>query len=165
MKQEEDGWQVSVESPEQTEAVGYSLGLIVQAGDSIGLVGDLGAGKTLFVQGLARGLDVPREIRVTSPTFTLVNEYKGGRLNLYHADLYRLEEEGELLETGLEELFWQGGVVAVEWCDRFPVMPEEHLLIRLLQSGEGRRLVAVGYGVRGKKLAIDWSSRLPPFGY
>jgi tRNA threonylcarbamoyladenosine biosynthesis protein TsaE len=112
---------IEVASPEEMFAAGEALARELDAGDVVGLVGELGAGKTVFIQGLARGLGVPPEVPVTSPTFTLVNEYRGGRLPLFHVDLYRLEREDQLEDVGLDELYRRGdGVVAVEWFDRFP---------------------------------------------
>lgn len=112
---------IEAATPEDTFAAGEALARELGAGDVVGLVGELGAGKTVFIQGLARGLGVPPEVPVTSPTFTLVNEYRGGRLPLFHVDLYRLEREDELEDVGLDELYRRGdGVVAVEWFDRFP---------------------------------------------
>ena len=97
-------------SPAETESLGESWGRAAKRGLVIGLSGDLGAGKTQLVKGIARGLDIAA--RVHSPTFTLVNEYSGGRLRLFHLDLYRLETRGQIVAAGLEELFgagWRGG--------------------------------------------------------
>ncbi len=149
-------------SPEATEAAGAALGAVVRAGDLIGLVGDLGAGKTLLVQGMARGLGVPPAVRVTSPTFTLVNEYRGGSVPLCHADLYRIEKERELDELGLDELCRLGRyVVVVEWSDRFPVLPRDHLSIRLEVVGDHERRVTVaGRGARSAELLVAWQAAL-----
>jgi tRNA threonylcarbamoyladenosine biosynthesis protein TsaE len=104
-------------SPEETLAYGESLGRSVQPGMVIGLVGDLGAGKTQFVRGFARGLDFPG--RVHSPTFTLVNEYGGGRLPCFHLDLYRLDTSAQIASAGLEPYFNpEAAVTVVEWFDR-----------------------------------------------
>ena len=106
-------------SPEETIALGEEWGRNAEAGWLIGLSGDLGAGKTQLVKGLARGLGITG--RVQSPTFALVHEYGGGRLPLAHLDLYRLDTEEQIRGAGLEEYFLQpGGVVVVEWCDRWP---------------------------------------------
>jgi tRNA threonylcarbamoyladenosine biosynthesis protein TsaE len=148
-------------SPEATEEAGARLAGLLRAGDAIGLVGDLGAGKTLLVRGLARGLAVPPEVRVTSPTFTLINEYQGGRLPLFHADLYRLERAAELDELGFEELFARGGVVVVEWSDRFPLLPADRLDVELTVTGDDERtLAATGAGPRGRDLAAAWAQAL-----
>ena len=103
-------------SEEETQAVACALAAGLEPGDVLLLSGDLGAGKTAFVRGLAAGLGIDPE-EVSSPTFTLVHEYRGGRLTLYHADLYRLEKTGTE-ELGLEERGVAGGVLAVEWPDR-----------------------------------------------
>jgi len=89
----------------------------VRAGDVLALTGDLGAGKTQFVKGLASGLGVNAD--VTSPTFTLIHEYRGGRLPLYHIDCYRLETLDELLAIGVDEYLRSDGVTAIEWADKF----------------------------------------------
>lgn len=107
-------------SPEETLRLGEAWGRAATPGWVIGLSGDLGAGKTLLVRGIARGLGTPA--RVHSPTFTLVNEYLGGRLPLFHLDLYRLERAEEIAAAGLEE-FWQpAGVSVIEWAERWPAL-------------------------------------------
>jgi tRNA threonylcarbamoyladenosine biosynthesis protein TsaE len=147
--------------PEATHRAGQLLAALLEPGDVIGLVGDLGAGKTLLVQGLAAGLDMPPEVRVTSPTFALVNEYRGGRLPVVHVDLYRLEAESELEHIGLDELLDGAGVSAVEWCERFPVLPDDHLHVTIdIESESERRLHAKGTGERGVALAAAWADRL-----
>jgi tRNA threonylcarbamoyladenosine biosynthesis protein TsaE len=103
-------------SPAETEALGEQLGRTAVTGLVIGLSGDLGAGKTQFVRGLARGLGLAT--RVHSPTFTLVNEYGGGRLKLFHLDLYRLETAEQLRSAGVEEFLTPEGVTVIEWVER-----------------------------------------------
>ncbi len=103
-------------SPAETEALGEQFGRRAQSGLVIALSGELGAGKTQFVKGLARGLGVSS--RVHSPTFTLVNEYTGGRLRLYHLDLYRLETRAQILSAGIEEYLQPAGVSVIEWAER-----------------------------------------------
>lgn len=148
-------------SPDETERAARLLGDLVQPGDAIGLVGELGAGKTRFVQGLARGLGVPDDVRVTSPTFTILNQLRGGRAPLYHADLYRIERRAELDHIGLDELWGGAGVVAVEWCDRFPVLPADHLLVVLRVTGDAERVLdAEGRGPRARELAARWADSL-----
>lgn len=106
-------------SPEETAALGERWGRDAAPGWVIGLSGDLGAGKTQFVKGLARGLGITA--RVHSPTFALVNEYAGGRLPLAHLDLYRLDTPEQILAAGLEEYLRRpNGVTVVEWCERWP---------------------------------------------
>jgi tRNA threonylcarbamoyladenosine biosynthesis protein TsaE len=106
----------SSHSPTDTEALGEILGRAAQRGQVIALTGDLGAGKTQFVRGFARGLGVAG--RVHSPTFTLVNEYNGGRLKLFHLDLYRLETVEQLASAGIEEFLQPDGVAVIEWAER-----------------------------------------------
>ena len=163
-------------TPWATERAGEALASCLEPGDAIGLVGDLGAGKTLLVRGIARGLAIPPGVRVTSPTFTLLNEYRGGRIPLYHADLYRLEARIELDELGLDDVCRRGdGAVCVEWHDRFPVLGSDYLAIHIelaentesagasasLPSGAaGRVVTARGTGTRSRALADAWLARL-----
>lgn len=113
---------------DETQALGELIGRYLVGGDLVALVGELGSGKTSFVQGLARGLGVKGYVR--SPSFTLINEYKG-RLPLYHLDFYRLNSFQEITELGCEEyLYHRDGVSAIEWAEKFPqILPEEHLRI------------------------------------
>jgi tRNA threonylcarbamoyladenosine biosynthesis protein TsaE len=105
-------------SPGETESLGEEWGRVAKSGWVIGLSGDLGAGKTQLVKGLARGLNVTE--RIHSPTFALLNEYVGGRLPLFHLDLYRLENREQIVGAGLEEYFYQPrGVAVVEWIERW----------------------------------------------
>jgi tRNA threonylcarbamoyladenosine biosynthesis protein TsaE len=105
------------------------------------LVGDLGAGKTAFVRGLAEGLGLdPAD--VSSPTFTLIQEYRGGRVLLLHADLYRLDDPREIEDLGLGEL-GGGAVVAIEWADKLPLTPEGAISVRIEHAGETERVVTV----------------------
>jgi tRNA threonylcarbamoyladenosine biosynthesis protein TsaE len=104
-------------SPAETEALGEAWGRAAESGLVIGLSGDLGAGKTQLVKGLARGLGVAG--RVQSPTFALMNVYSGGRLTLFHLDLYRLDTAAQIVAAGLEEFFRPAGVTVVEWAERW----------------------------------------------
>jgi len=106
-------------SPQETINLGQKMGLLISDSMLLALSGDLGSGKTVFVQGLAKGLDVPPEYYITSPTFTLVNEYPG-RSRLFHIDLYRLEHYGDLEDIGLYDILSKNAVVAVEWAERLP---------------------------------------------
>ena len=108
-------------SPEQTQDFGEAYGRVARAGEVIALSGDLGAGKTQWVKGLARGLGF--EGRVHSPTFTLANVYAGGRLTLFHLDLYRLETPEQIRSAGLEEYLRPAGVTVVEWAERWAELP------------------------------------------
>jgi tRNA threonylcarbamoyladenosine biosynthesis protein TsaE len=150
----------SPDSPEKMAELARALGSSCRAGDVIALVGDLGAGKTVFVKGLAQGLGVPDSVLVTSPTFTLVNEYQGGRHPLVHVDLYRLSHERELEDVGLDELYRREVVVAVEWFDRFPTAaPAEYLEVRITARGESQRcLVAEPHGARAAELLGAWQA-------
>jgi len=107
-------------SPAETFAHGRALGATLRAGDVIALDGELGAGKTHFVKGIAAGLGCDGD--VTSPTFTLVHEYTGGRLPLFHFDFYRLESEDETLRIGLDDYLGAGGVIVIEWAGKFPAL-------------------------------------------
>lgn len=130
-------------SAEQTRAFGADLAAGLKAGDVLLLSGDLGAGKTCLVTGLAQGLGCVSE--TGSPTFTLINEYKGGRLPLYHIDLYRLNQFAQIQGLGLDEYFDGDGVCAVEWSERLGTLkPSQALEISLEHAGEGRRRICVG---------------------
>ena len=148
---------VQSQSPEQTHALGVRLGGLLQPGDFIGLIGDLGAGKTHLVRGVAEGAGVARS-EVASPTFAIVYPYKG-RLPLYHADLYRLADYDELYAPGFLDLVDGGdGAVLVEWLDRVPqAAPREYLRITLRDAGEeSRELVAEAWGARPVELLKAW---------
>jgi tRNA threonylcarbamoyladenosine biosynthesis protein TsaE len=129
-------------SEAETSATGERLGRALTAGDVVLLFGELGAGKTAFVRGLARGLGVPAE-EVSSPTFTLVQEYRGRDLTLYHVDLYRLEP-AEVADLGLDELAG-AGVVAIEWADRWRDHPDAAIEVRLADAGEDRRRIEIRF--------------------
>lgn len=146
--------------PAHTRRLGERLGQVAQAGDVVVLLGGLGAGKTCFVQGLARGLGVPPEERVASPTFNIVLEH-AGRLPLYHLDLYRIADASELGELGLLHYLEGAGVVAVEWMDRFPgLTPADHLAVRLEPAGPHRRLLQIAaHGPRSQALQAAWLGR------
>ena len=136
---------------EATARAGAQLAAALEGGDAVALIGDLGAGKTTFVAGLVAALGGGT---AASPTFSLVNDYRHGRLRVWHVDLYRLDREAELVELGLDDLFGdRRGVVLVEWADKFDVMPRDHLRIELVHAGDTRRLVATGTGPRGTALA------------
>jgi tRNA threonylcarbamoyladenosine biosynthesis protein TsaE len=143
---------VRVESAEAMQALGERLGRALGAGDVVALIGPLGAGKTTFVQGLARGAGVPRERHVASPTFALVNEHPG-RVALVHADLYRIVSRAELEELGLDDAF-DRAAVAIEWLDRFPdAAPADRLELTIAFEPDGaRRLTATPTGPRGEAL-------------
>jgi tRNA threonylcarbamoyladenosine biosynthesis protein TsaE len=123
---------------EATRHLGERLGRLLAVGHVVALVGPLGSGKTTFAQGLARGLEVPPDRHVASPTFALVNEHPG-RVPFLHADFYRVAREAELAELGLEEAY-DRAAAALEWADRFPqVVPADHLEITFAPAGETTR--------------------------
>ena len=119
----------------ETEDLGRRLGLRLGPGAVVAYTGDLGAGKTAFTRGLARGLDISE--RVTSPTFTIVNEYEGGRLPLFHFDMYRLEGADALFDIGWEDYLDRGGVCAVEWSELAEeALPPETVFVTIARSPE-----------------------------
>jgi tRNA threonylcarbamoyladenosine biosynthesis protein TsaE len=134
------------------QAIGERLGRALTAGDVLALVGPLGAGKTTFVQGVARGMEVPPERHVASPTFALVNEHPG-RVPLVHADLYRINDPRELEELGLADGF-DRAAVAIEWLDRFPeAAPSERLTIEIeIPADGGRKVTFRPSGARAEAL-------------
>ncbi|MBX3162244.1 MAG: tRNA (adenosine(37)-N6)-threonylcarbamoyltransferase complex ATPase subunit type 1 TsaE [Deltaproteobacteria bacterium] len=136
-----------------TTRAGAALAALVRGGDAIALVGDLGAGKTTLVAGLVAALGGGA---ASSPTFSLVNEYPGGRLVVWHVDLYRLERAAEVVELGLDDVIGdRRGICIVEWADRFAVMPPDHLRLELAHAGVRRTLAATGTGPRGGALAAE----------
>jgi len=142
-------WTTETSSPEETLLLAEHLGRFLEPGDVIALIGELGSGKTLFAQGLARGLEVPGSFAVTSPTFTLVNEYPG-RLTFYHLDLYRINGPAQCVDLGLDELLYGQGATAIEWAERLEAeLPEERLEVHLTFTGEtGRCLQFRAFGGR-----------------
>jgi len=135
------------DSPQRTEALGEALGRVLEPGAVIAYTGGLGAGKTAFTRGLARGLGIPD--RVTSPTYTLVNEYEGGRLPLFHFDWYRLGGGDELFDIGWEDYLSRGGVCAVEWSERAPEMLEDPIRVDIRADGDRRVISIEGIELEG----------------
>ena len=131
-------------SPEETEAVGFALGQRLMPGTVIAYRGDLGAGKTAFTRGLARGLGV--QDMVTSPTYTIVNEYLGGRMPLFHFDMYRLGSSDELFDIGWEDYLDRGGVCAVEWSENVDDAMENPIVITIFRTGEESRRILIEGG-------------------
>jgi tRNA threonylcarbamoyladenosine biosynthesis protein TsaE len=127
-------------SEEETQAIARRIALTLKAGDVVLLSGDLGAGKTTFVRGLAQGLGIDPD-QVSSPTFTLVHEYRGGRLALYHADLYRLDRTATE-DLGLEEIGVKDGILAIEWPDRLTHALPASRTVRLETVGETARRIS-----------------------
>jgi tRNA threonylcarbamoyladenosine biosynthesis protein TsaE len=147
--------------PEETFALGAALGKLVGPGDFIALDGELGAGKTQFVRGLAAGADISPEETVSSPSFTLVNEYRC-RIPLHHLDLYRLTSPRDVVELGFDELLGSQGATIVEWPDRLEAeLPSELMLIRFeILDGDERKLVISGWGERYALLAGQIADRI-----
>ena len=131
-------------SEEETVELGRGVGRTLKGGELVVLEGDLGHGKTVFARGVATGLGVPAE-EVSSPSFTLVHEYRGGRAPLFHVDLYRLERpEDEVGGLGIEEILAAGGVVLVEWGERLPpYLRRDAIVVRLHDVGEGSRRIEI----------------------
>ena len=131
-------------SPIETEKVGEALGKVLRPGTILAYEGDLGAGKTAFTRGLARGLGC-RDI-VTSPTYTIVNEYLGGRLPLFHFDMYRLASSDDLWDIGWEDYLERGGVCAVEWSENVDDAMEEAITVTIEKLGEDSRRITIEGG-------------------
>lgn len=133
---------------EETRNLGNTIGTWIKQPLIIALIGDLGSGKTVFVQGLAKGLEVPAKYYITSPTFTLINEYPG-RYPLYHVDLYRLVSIRDLEDIGLEDLFYQQAVIAIEWADKLAdKLLTEHLAISFeIIEDDCRKISLIAYGL------------------
>ena len=131
-------------SPEQTEAVGEALAAHLHPGDVIAYYGGLGAGKTAFTRGLARGLGVCEP--VTSPTYTIVNEYLSGRMPLFHFDMYRLSSSEELFDIGWEDYLVRGGVCAVEWSENVDDALADAICVRIERTGDDSRRITISGG-------------------
>ncbi|HEX2172157.1 MAG TPA: tRNA (adenosine(37)-N6)-threonylcarbamoyltransferase complex ATPase subunit type 1 TsaE [Dehalococcoidia bacterium] len=128
-------------SPKETFEVGRRLAGLLAPGDTVLLIGELGAGKTALTQAIAAGLGATEE--VSSPTFTLVNEYRG-RWPIFHFDLYRLDDPAEAIDLGFDDYLNAGGVAIVEWADKAPgLWPDEYLAIEIERTGETARRLAV----------------------
>ena len=132
------------DSPRQTESLGEALGKILTPGTVIAYLGDLGAGKTAFTRGLARGLGYREP--VTSPTYTIVNEYLGGRLPLFHFDMYRLRSSDDLFDIGWEDYLDRGGVCAVEWSENVADAMEDAITVRIEKTGDESRRITIEGG-------------------
>lgn len=131
------------ESPAATFRIGRTLGELLKEGDIVALTGELGAGKTCLTQGIARGLDVPDSYRITSPTFTLANEYPG-RLNLIHLDVYRLSGSQDLQDLGYEEFFFGRGVTVIEWAEKIgDVIPDQSIRVAMAYVDPDRRSIEI----------------------
>jgi tRNA threonylcarbamoyladenosine biosynthesis protein TsaE len=131
----------SSDSEDETAALGQALGSTLSPGDVVLLYGDLGAGKTAFVRGMARGIGANPD-EVTSPTFTIVQEYAGSSSTLYHVDLYRLDGP-EIDDLGLEDLVAGDGIVAIEWAERWKGRPDDVTQVWIENRGEDRRAIEI----------------------
>ena len=162
--------QLTCADAEATREVGAAVGRLASEGAVVALQGDLGAGKTVFAQGVGRGLEAPTV--VNSPTFVLVNEHLGGRLPMRHADLYRLDDPDMIAELGLDQLA-EGGVLLVEWPERAgPALPPDHLHVRITPLNDNvsedaldaspRGLVLSATGAQSAALLAELSRRLQP---
>ena len=131
-------------SPGETERIGAALGAVLPAGTVLAYRGDLGAGKTAFTRGLARGLGYGEP--VTSPTYTIVNEYLGGRLPLFHFDMYRLRSAEDLWDIGWDDYLDRGGVCAVEWSENVEEAMENAIRVTIEKTGEESRRITIEGG-------------------
>ena len=131
-------------SPAETEAIGAALGKILKPGTVIAYQGDLGAGKTAFTRGLAKGLGA--DDMVTSPTYTIVNEYLGGRCPLFHFDMYRLASSDDLWDIGWDDYLDRNGVCAVEWSENVADAMEDPIVITIEKLGEESRQITLEGG-------------------
>lgn len=149
-----DSWDLVFSSQAETESFGHAIGKAATGGEVLALIGELGAGKTALVKGIATGLDAPVD-SVSSPTFVLIHEYHG-RLPLVHVDLYRLRAETEAYHIGLQDYFTEQSIVAIEWADRFPgLLPPDRLEIRLAhRTPESRTMRVQAGGPHARKLLV-----------
>jgi tRNA threonylcarbamoyladenosine biosynthesis protein TsaE len=153
-------WSVASRSARQTRAWGKRLGKLLRGGEIVGLTGELGAGKTCFVRGMAEGLEVDSRVWIRSPTFTLINEYLG-RLPVFHIDLYRIGSREELEGLNLREYLYSEGVSAIEWFEHMPEGEvDECLEIAIAHAaGGGRELTFTARGERYEKIIDDLKNR------
>jgi tRNA threonylcarbamoyladenosine biosynthesis protein TsaE len=148
-------------SAAETQRLGEALGRLLEGGDAVALSGELGAGKTVLAQGLARGLGVAPDVPVTSPTFTLVGQYPG-RVEMRHADFYRIDHYARLEDAGFADLLDRAGVLVVEWPERFPAaLPRERIEVAIeIVSEQERRIHLRGAGERATgivgRLLAQW---------
>ena len=148
-------------SVSETIRIGRSIGSLFLPGDVAALVGELGTGKTQFIKGLAAGVGVEKSVYISSPSFTLINEYPG-KIPFYHIDLYRLETEKEAEGLGLEEYFQGSGITAIEWANKIPsLLPKEILWIQIRYTGKHSRSIEIlGKGTRYGELIKILDCRL-----
>lgn len=131
------------EGADETIRIGQAIGRFLQKGDIVALIGELGSGKTCITQGIARGINVPESYYVTSPTFTLINEYPG-KIPLYHLDIYRLSGSQDLIDMGYEEYFYGDGVIIIEWAEKIrDILTDDTLFIHLIYVDENTRTIKI----------------------
>ena len=142
-----DYFQITTDSVESTKSLGEKLGSLINIRTIFALMGNLGSGKTSFVQGLAKGLDVPDNYYITSPSFTLINEYPG-KHKLFHIDLYRIDGLNDFEDMGLYDILEENGVIAIEWADKLSKeCLSEHVAIHFEISNENSRKICINaYG-------------------
>ena len=136
--------QITTHSADETQALGQKLASRLAPGDVIAYFGDLGAGKTAFTRGLAQGLGITDP--VTSPTYTIVNEYLSGRMPLFHFDMYRLSSSEELFDIGWEDYLARGGVCAVEWSENVDDALADAICVRIERTGDDSRRITISGG-------------------
>jgi len=130
-------------SPEKTFSIGELIGKMLAKGDILALTGELGSGKTLFTQGIAKGLKIPNCYKITSPTFNLINEYPS-QISLYHMDVYRLSNIDDMEELGFEEYLARDGVVVIEWAEKIKeLIPDDAIVVHLSVLSETTRRIEI----------------------
>jgi len=146
-------YQITTRSVDETQKLGEIIGTAVTGGTVLALTGDLGSGKTAFVQGLARGLEVPDDYYITSPSYTLINEYPG-RFPLFHVDLYRITDSFGMEDIGLYEILGDNGVVAIEWADRIEqkLLPDSLIIHFEITDDDTRKICITAYDLKNATL-------------
>ena len=146
-------YQITTRSVDDTQKLGEIIGTTVTGGTVLALTGDLGSGKTAFVQGLARGLEVPDDYYITSPSYTLINEYPG-RFPLFHVDLYRITDSVGTEDIGLYEILDDNGVVAIEWADRIEqkLLPDSITIHFEITDDDTRKICITAYDLKNVTL-------------
>jgi tRNA threonylcarbamoyladenosine biosynthesis protein TsaE len=146
-------YQITTRSVDETQKLGEIIGTAVTGGTVLALTGDLGSGKTAFVQGLARGLEVPDDYYITSPSYTLINEYPG-RYPLFHVDLYRISDPMDMENIGLYEILHNSGIVAIEWADRIEqkLLPDPINIHFELTGEKSRKICITAYDLKNANL-------------
>ena len=144
---------IQTKSASETIRLGQNIGTHLLPGDVVALVGELGAGKTQLIKGLAAGVGIGNPTYISSPSFMLINEYPG-EIPFYHVDLFRLEREKEVEELGLEDYFQGEGITAIEWADKIPsLLPNEMLFIHIAYTGKNTRSIEmIGKGKRYQEI-------------